>query len=84
MNRQDAEALLDLIVERADGLRKAGIRSVNLGGASFTLAAPELELEDGDEPADDGPRDALHDPWAHGIPGPGTPASLPPRRRPPL
>ncbi len=78
MDKQEAAELLDLIIERAPGLRAAGIRAVNLGGASFTLAPPELgptsEPDQKDEA--DPPADMLRDPWTHGRPGPGAPTSL--------
>lgn len=84
MTRQEAEELLDLIVERAPTLRAAGIRSVNLGGASFALAPAELaESADETEP-EEGPGDVLHDPATFGLmPGTG-PAILPKRERRPL
>lgn len=84
VNRQEAAELLDLIVERAPQLRAAGIRSVNVGGASFTLAPADLEPDMTDSEPEEGPTDALHDPWAHGVPAAGSPASLPARRRTPL
>jgi len=85
MTRQEAEELLDLIVERAPTLRSAGIRAVNLGGASFSLAAAELE-PDGDETEQEpGPSDVLHDSWTYGVPpSEGTSRVLPKRERRPL
>jgi hypothetical protein len=85
MTRQEAEDLLDLIVERAPKLRAAGIRAVNLGGASFTLAAAELEADGDDTELEDGPSDVLHDSWTYGVPpNSATPAILPKRGRSPL
>lgn len=81
MDKQAAGELLDLIVERAQGLRAAGIRSVNLGGASFTLAPAELEPDGDAQDEETGPSDALHDPWTFGVPAPDAPKVLPPRRR---
>lgn len=84
MTRQEAEDLLDLIVERAPTLRAAGIRSVNLGGASFTLAPAEIEESVDESEPEPGPSDVLHDPTTFGLmPGSG-PSILPKRERPPL
>jgi hypothetical protein len=81
MTPQEAADLLDLIVARAPSLRQAGIRSVNLGGASFTLAPAELEADLGDVDDEPGPADALHDPWTFGVPAAGAPTVLPVRKR---
>lgn len=83
MTKQEASDLIDLMVERAADLRGAGIRSVNLGGVSFTLAAPDHAPDDLDGNQDEEvPTDALHDPWTRGVPGPGAPKALPKRSRP--
>lgn len=85
MTRQEAEELLDLIVERAPTLRAAGIRAVNLGGASFSLAPAELEADGDETESEDGPRDVLHDSWTYGVPpSDGAPQILPKRERRPL
>jgi len=84
MTRSEAEALLDLMEERAGGLRAKGILSVTLGPASFTLAPAELEADETEPDPEEGPSDVLHDAWAHGIPSPGAPASLPARKRTPI
>ena len=76
MDRNEAAELLDLIVERAPQLRAAGIRAVNLGGASFTLAPAEIEGDIDGKDDDEGPVDTLHDPWTHGRPAPGAPSNL--------
>lgn len=85
MTVEEAEKLLDLMERRAPSLRAAGIRSVNLGGASFTLAPAELEPDTGDDPEpEEGPSDVLHDRWTYGAPAPGAPTTLPKRGRTPL
>ena len=85
MTKQEASDLLDLVIARAPELREAGIRSVELGGLGFTLAPPELAPDDtGNDQEDDGPADALHDPWTFGRPAAGTPKALPKRKRTPL
>jgi len=84
VTKPEAADFIDLIIARAPQLREAGVRSVNLGdGVGFVLAAPVPEADDldgnSDEEAD--VPDALHDPWTHGVPRPGTPKVLPKRSR---
>lgn len=82
MTKQEASDLIDLMLERAGELREAGIRAVNLGGLSFTLAPAEPPADDLDGNQDPGEHpDALHDPWTYGVPAPGGPTVLPKRRR---
>jgi hypothetical protein len=78
MTKQDAAELLDLIVERAPQLRAAGILTVELGGAGFTLAPAAMTDDDGAVENDEepGPSDVLHDPWTHGRPGKDAPKNL--------
>ncbi len=80
MTKEEAAELLDLIVDQAPRLRAAGIRAVNLGGASFSLAPAELEPDANVQDDEAGPADVLHDPWTHGRPAKGAPTSLTVRR----
>lgn len=84
MTKQQAEELLDLIAARAKGLREVGVRSVNLGGVSFTLASADIEadLDLSDKDTADAPGDTLHDPWTFGVPAPDAPTVIPRRKRP--
>lgn len=83
MDRSEAAGLLELIVERAAALREAGILSVQLGGAGFTLAPAALPAESGViEEETEGPADVLSDPWTHGRPAKGAPTSMKVQRRP--
>jgi hypothetical protein len=84
MDRSTAAELLELIVERASALREAGILSVQLDGAGFTLAPAALPAEHGvaEEEEVEGPADVLRDPWTHGRPAKGAPASMKVQRRP--
>jgi hypothetical protein len=50
--KPSAAALLDLLVERAPGLREVGVRRVELAGLAFELAEPRLTLEQGPSRAD--------------------------------
>ena len=79
MTPDDAAALLDRVIERAAKLRAAGVRKVDLGGASF-----EFSPDEGEAPAvtagDDGEAD---DPsLAALIAGTGEPGVK--KERPPL
>jgi hypothetical protein len=85
MTRQEASELLDLIVENAPRLRAAGIRAVNVGGASFTLAPAEIEPDGDESETEPAPSDVLHDSWTYGVPpSDGAPRILPKRERRPL
>ncbi len=72
-NTPTAAEWLDLLIERADALRKAGVTHVDLGGCAVTLAPPPVEMpieRDRPEPAED--LDPLNDPatYADGrVPG---------------
>jgi hypothetical protein len=85
---KEAAEILDLIRDRAPGLRECGVLRVELGGGvAFTLADAEPEAPAAGaaaEPDDDQPMDALHDPWTHGRPAPGAPRQTPKRTRAPL
>lgn len=87
LTADEANALIDVMIGRADDLRRAGILSVSLGGSSFTLAPAEHAPDDNDSNTqpDDGPHDVLHDEWAFGRPAnPAEPKTLPRRSRTPL
>lgn len=85
MTKDDAAELLDLIIERAPDLRAAGVLTVNLGEAGFTLAAAEPgqgsadTTEGGDEERAVG---VLHDPATHGVIGKDAPKVVTLKRRP--
>lgn len=82
MTKEEAADLLDLIVERAADLRAAGVLSVELGGAGFTLARAEPS-DSGGAPSDEeeGPGDVLRDVWTHGRPSPTSPKTVKVQRR---
>ncbi len=84
MDRDEAAALLDLIIERAPSLRAVGVLVVNLGVAGFQLAPAELAPAEPTESEDKGepPRTALHDPWTHGQPVDGSPRAITVKRTP--
>lgn len=87
MTAKDVADLLDVIANRAKGLRDLGLRRVELGGGvAFTLAEPEpADAGAGATPPDDeAPRDALEDPETFGIRGPEAPRRVPRRARSPL
>lgn len=75
MTKDAAADLLQLLIEQAPKLRKAGVAKVDLGGLAFELRPPDPEIvpagsAQGDE--DDDRRDALHDPDTFGgrrVPG---------------
>jgi len=84
---KEAADLLDVIANRAQGLRQLGVRRVDLGpGVGFTLAAPEPEpaAAAAKSPDDDPPRDALEDAETFGLRGPEQPRRVQRRVRPPL
>jgi hypothetical protein len=84
VTKQEAADVIDLIIARAPQLREVGVRGVNLGdGVGFTLAAAEPAPDDldGNQDEESEVPDALHDPWTHGVPRPGTPKVLPKRSR---
>lgn len=84
MTAKEAADLLDVIANRAQGLRQLGVLRVDLGvGIGFTLADPEIEsgAAAGAKPDDETPRDALEDPETFGIRGPEVSQRLPRRRR---
>ncbi len=74
MTKPEAAQLLDLIIERAQGLRMAGVASVDLDGFKFGLLPyePEVPRDFGDAAPEDKPKGALHDPDTFGrrsVPG---------------
>ena len=80
--KDEANALIDLIIERAPALRAAGVLQINLGGSSFVLSPAQPEPDDGQQDDDPIP-DALHDPATFGVVAPNAKA-LPRRTRTPL
>ena len=67
---QSPRELIDLVIERADALRKAGVRRLEIGGAVIELAPHEVELHDEDaEPRSDRYVDPLDDPATYGLRG---------------
>lgn len=63
-SRMSPPALLDALIERADRLRAAGVRRVELDGLAFDLDPPE-PLAAGDA-ADEGGEGAWNDPAQYG------------------
>jgi hypothetical protein len=90
VTRAEAEAILDLIEERAPRLRSKGVVAVGLGEASFSLAPSEpAQPAEGAgtaaaaKPDEEEPGDVLNDPWTHGRPTRQSPAVIKaPQRRP--
>lgn len=69
MTKKDAADLLDLVVEKAPALRRAGVVSVGVGDLTFELAPEELAADDRDiEP--DQQFGVLDDPHTFGIQDP--------------
>lgn len=82
MTKDDAAELLDLIIERAPDLRAAGVLTVELGEAGFSLAPAErADVDMGDKEEGETPTDVLRDPWTHGRPGKDSPTTLTVNRR---
>ncbi len=67
MNNPEIERLLDLLVDRAPKLRRAGITSIGFGDVTMTLAAAEPEAAPEVE-VDDAPSGTLNDPETYGLP----------------
>lgn len=59
----DAGAWIDLVIKRADDLRKAGVLQIGVDGASVTLGPLPIDLPEHTQPAapEEYP-DAFHDP----------------------
>lgn len=75
MVKDSAAELLQLLIEQAPKLRKAGVLKVDLECLSFELLPPEPEAPPArasNDDEDDEPRDAFHDPDTYGgrrVPG---------------